>query len=1691
MKNIFGKREVFSIRKFSMGAASVMIAASLLVSPQTNLHVLKAKENIEVQVNKDIKVSIIEKNGGAGVELTATKDLTDVDVNVTLNGTRVASYHIASIKAGQKIQKEVTKDQLEAIKKLIASGQKTLPNTAIVERSASQTISIGGNTLRVEVKYHVEDNSVPEAKPTKSVGDSEQPKPEVKPDKPEIKPAPEVKPNPEVKPEQPKPEVTPAPGEQPTKPVETPEQPKPEVKPDKPEIKPAPEVKPNPEVKPEQPKPEIKPDKPEIKPAPEVKPNPEVKPEQPKPEVKPDKPEGKPAPEVKPNPEVKPEQPKPEVKPDKPEGKPAPGEQPTKPVETPEQPKPEVKPNKPEVKQTPEKPGEQPGNSPKLSKPKGQEDSDKDEEVIINDPILKKLINKNLSRDRADDQKITKKELEVLKELRMRDEKGENILTTASLKDTPEFKFIQTHGIKNLLGLENAVNLEKLDLNENEISDLSPIAKLNKLTKLSLIRNRISNLQPLSELTNLEYLDLYANKIVDISPLAKLTNLKHLDLHNNNDQTGDPVHPTISGGIKDISVVKNLTKLEMLSLGSNNITDITPIKNLTNIKDLVLAGNHISDYLGLEQYIADRVAKQQEGEGSVSFAGQRINYDKTVDVSGSTVSVDSPFKGINELGEKLAKVFESDEPVNLFSEVTTNVEGVSATYNPETSKFDFTFTEEFLNKNQGKVVPINLKVGVEDYAWNVKNIKLNVNLSKETVKKPTDTVELSSTDKVVYRTLLNDWSNFNKKYKNLTDKANSEHVVNKKPTSIPKPNSEADFHVSDFEKLRVFDINGEVKLGNTSVNIPVTDELISSLENASNLEEFKVLAKKDEVRKIKDFTFLKKLTELKLFYYTNQNKTKEKVDVTNLDLTSNSKLEDVRVGQGNLQNLNFINGLNLKNLDVEDNEINDISSLRNMTSLTELHLDNNKLNSDNVSDIAGLVNLKTLYLKNNKDISDINALESLKNIEALELKNMNITDLSVLKKLPNLRRLVIDGNPLDKEYMDIIKELNINTGYLGEITKEDFEWLKQYASRNTMADATLNENKQREFTFTKLPITVEVKKSQIKNGKVTIENPLKDWENSGALLDSAKDAPSGMEISEDGSNITFDVTNDEEQTYKYDINIEDYNHEFEGRPANIHGTVELKLKIVPEVKSEQPKPDEHKEEKTKKLVVDDISVINKNQPVLDKLTFTFVNKKNTNEVIDKVVNKSVVSDVELTKDEVYTVTLNDNEKYQMDEIDVVARENEEGYTVLYNAKTNEVIESIEVQRVEKEAALGEDDIDTLNQITAKVVDSTGKAIGNAPLRLFEFDGGIPNIVKQDKTGEDGTLTFKSNQLKPNKKYELRIEKRDTAFNRESVIFNTDDDGDIVSIDNKIITADSTGIIEFKEERKDDKEIKTVKSYYKVVDENGTPVENVELSVNGIRTKITTLKNARSNKDGIVELDLEKKVNGVDYIVNVSKNDQFNWEFKPDSVNLNVSENGVITYSGSEGKYSLTDYNGTKIPVFVVKRVDLNYLKTDLTNKIKEAEEELEKAPNKELNDIVNSAKEELAKPETLPIYVKGYIDNLTTALNKIKESKVDKKTVKKGEIPEILVRNGREPELREITFEFVNKQDPTDKVKITSSNGSLTNIELTVGAEYIIKVKGENDQVLPGSLEIKEEDGNFVPYKVGTDEFYDSIDLSE
>ena len=544
----------------------------------------------------------------------------------------------------------------------------------------------------------------------------------------------------------------------------------------------------------------------------------------------------------------------------------------------------------------------------------------------------------------------------------------------------------------------------------------------------------------------------------------------------------------------------------------------------------------------------------------------------------------------------------------------------------------------------------------------------------------------------------------------------------------------------------------------------------------------------------------------------------------------------------------------------------------------------------------------------------------------------------------------------------------------------------------------------------------------------------------------------------------------------------------------VHGTafrVNVSYDINENSESSKQVAQNESEEVREKAILDYLVLMSSKKPVLDTLTFKFVNKKHPKELVEITSKDGMLKPTELHTNEEYTVSIIDNDKYLFNTIDVILKK-EEGYSILYNAKTGHIIDHLDLKR-NSNVNNQTNDKASLDRVSAKVVDKNNQVLENVPFRLFEFDGNIPTIVKQPKTSKDGIVAFKSADLKPNKKYELRIEKRDTAFSRDSLVFETDDKGRIISIDNKNVTEKTSDVVEFKEEVKNDQNVKIVKSHFRVVDEKGNPVENVELSVSGIRTKITTLKNSKSNKDGIVSLDLEGKVNGVEYIVNVSKNDQFNWEFKPDSVGVNVSEEGVVTY-GKTTSYDTYNYEGKKIPVFVVKKVDLNHLKSDLANKIKEAEETLKISDSKELRNLVASAKEELAKPETLPLYVNGYLKDLEKELSKIKKStdstkEKEKETVKIGTISQMVVMNNNQPVLDELEFELVNKKNPKDVTVLKSSQSMLSNIKVKLGEVYTLKVKNNKKYTYQHDIEIRDEDGEAVPFVPGTEEPLFEINL--
>jgi len=107
------------------------------------------------------------------------------------------------------------------------------------------------------------------------------------------------------------------------------------------------------------------------------------------------------------------------------------------------------------------------------------------------------------------------------------------------------------------------------------------LAGLTRLTWLELQYNQISDVSALSGLTYLRLLNLQNNKISDVSALSGLTQLMALTMGRNQ--------------VSDISALSDLTQLKWLGLGDNQIRDISALSELTQLTTLELRGNELRD----------------------------------------------------------------------------------------------------------------------------------------------------------------------------------------------------------------------------------------------------------------------------------------------------------------------------------------------------------------------------------------------------------------------------------------------------------------------------------------------------------------------------------------------------------------------------------------------------------------------------------------------------------------------------------------------------------------------------------------------------------------------------------------------------------------------------------------------------------------------------------------------------------------------------------------------------------------------------------------------------------------------------------------------------------------------------------------------------------------------------------------
>ena len=157
--------------------------------------------------------------------------------------------------------------------------------------------------------------------------------------------------------------------------------------------------------------------------------------------------------------------------------------------------------------------------------------------------------------------------------------KASNSPITVSEMATLRHLFALDSDIRELTGLEYAINLTALQLGRNTVSDLTPLAGLTNLTDLWLRNNSLSDLTPLAGLTNLTALQLGRNTVSNLTPLTGLTNLITLGLSFNT--------------VSNLTPLTGLTNLTELELGDNEISEL-PVgvfAGFANLKTLNLAHN--------------------------------------------------------------------------------------------------------------------------------------------------------------------------------------------------------------------------------------------------------------------------------------------------------------------------------------------------------------------------------------------------------------------------------------------------------------------------------------------------------------------------------------------------------------------------------------------------------------------------------------------------------------------------------------------------------------------------------------------------------------------------------------------------------------------------------------------------------------------------------------------------------------------------------------------------------------------------------------------------------------------------------------------------------------------------------------------------------------------------------------------
>ena len=140
------------------------------------------------------------------------------------------------------------------------------------------------------------------------------------------------------------------------------------------------------------------------------------------------------------------------------------------------------------------------------------------------------------------------------------------ILDLRELEITPEFPVVSIEPITNLMWLE------RLTINNQRVSDLSPLEGKGFLVELNAQNNPVGSLKPIESSTMLELLNIENTQVNDLGPLSKMNNLITLNASGTS--------------VKSLKPLSGLMKLENLFVNNTNVRSISPVENIPTLKQL-------------------------------------------------------------------------------------------------------------------------------------------------------------------------------------------------------------------------------------------------------------------------------------------------------------------------------------------------------------------------------------------------------------------------------------------------------------------------------------------------------------------------------------------------------------------------------------------------------------------------------------------------------------------------------------------------------------------------------------------------------------------------------------------------------------------------------------------------------------------------------------------------------------------------------------------------------------------------------------------------------------------------------------------------------------------------------------------------------------------------------------------------